>query len=38
MERFIATQTTTNETLKESIHMLTSRVDVVAAHQKTMDT
>ena len=37
MERFIATQTTTNETLKESIHQLTSRVDDMAAHQKTMD-
>jgi len=38
MECFIATQTTTNETLKESIHLLTSRVDAMAAHQKTMDT
>ena len=38
MERFIATQTTTNETLKESIHLLTSRVDAMAAHQKMMDT
>ena len=38
MERFIATQTTTNETLKESIHQLTSRVNAMAAHQKTMGT
>ena len=38
MERFIATQTTTNETLKENIQALTSRVDSMAAHQKTMDT
>jgi len=38
MERFIVTQTTTNETFKESIHLLTSRVDAMAAHQKTMDT
>ena len=38
MERFIVTQTTTNETLKENIQVLTSRVDSMAAHQKTMDT
>ena len=32
------TQTITNETLKESIHLLTSRVDAMATYQKTMDT
>jgi len=38
MEHFIATQTKTNETLSESINLLTSRVDAMIAHQKTMDT
>ena len=38
MERFIASQTMTNETLTESVQLLTSRVDSMAAHQKTMDT
>jgi len=38
MERFIATQTKTNETFSESISLLISRVDTMATHQKTMDT
>jgi len=38
MECFIATQTKTNETLSESINLLTSTIDAMAAHQKTMDT
>jgi len=38
MEHFIATQSKTNETLSESINLLTSRVDAIAAHQKTVDT
>jgi len=37
IERFIATQTKTNESLGESINLLTSRLDAMAAHQKTMD-
>ena len=37
MECFIATQTKTNESLGESINLLTSRLDAMAAHQKTMD-
>jgi len=37
MERFIVTQSKTNETLSESINLLTSRVNAMAAHQKTMD-
>jgi len=37
MERFIATQTKTNESLGESINLLTFRLDAVAAHLKTMD-
>jgi len=38
MERFIATQSKTNESLSESINLLTSRIDAIATHQKTMDT
>jgi len=38
MERFVATQTKTNEALSESINLLTSRVDAMASHQKTIDT
>jgi len=37
MERFIATQTKINESLGESINLLTSRLDALAVHQKTMD-
>jgi len=38
MERFIATQTKTNESLSESINLLTSRLDAMTTHRKTMDT
>jgi len=37
MERFITTQTKTNEALGESINQLTSKFDVMASHQKAMD-
>lgn len=37
MERFIATQTKTNENPGESINLLTSRLNAMATHQKTMD-
>jgi len=37
MERFIVTQTKTNESLGELVHLLTSRLDAMVAHQKTMD-
>ena len=37
MEHFIVTQTKNNESLGESVNLLTSRLDVMAAHQKTMD-
>jgi len=37
MERFIATQTKTNESLGESINLLTSKLDAMAMHQKIMD-
>ena len=38
MEHFIGIQSKTNETLSESINLLTSEGDAMAAHQKTMDT
>jgi len=38
MKRFIATQTKINKTLSELINLLISRIDAMAAHQKTMDT
>ena len=38
MERFITTQTKTNEVLSESINQLNSKFDAMAAHQKAMDT
>jgi len=37
MERFIETQTKNNKSLGESINLLTSRLDVMATHQKTKD-
>lgn len=37
MEHFIATQTKTNKSLGESINFLTSRLNAMVAHQKTMD-
>ena len=38
MERFIAAQTKTNESLSASINLLTSKFDAMATHQKAMDT
>ena len=38
MGHFIATKTMINKTLNESINLLTSRVDAMIAHKKTMDT
>ena len=38
IEQFIATQTKTNEALSASINQLNSKFDVMAAHQKAMDT
>ena len=38
MEHFIATQTKTNEVLSEQINQLSSKFDVMASHQKAMDT
>ena len=38
MEHFIVTQSKTNEALSDSINLLTSKVDAIAAYQKTMDT
>ena len=37
MERFITTQTKTNEVLSESINQLNSKFDSMATHQKMMD-
>ena len=37
MERFIATQTKTNEVFSESINQLNTKFDAMAAHQKAMD-
>jgi len=37
MERFIVTQTTTNDTLKESIHLLTSRVDAISTMEEGLE-
>jgi len=34
MECFIVTQTKTNDTLSESINLLTSRIDAMATNQK----
>jgi len=38
MDRFTVIQSKTNETLSESMNLLTSRVNAMSAHQKTMDT
>ena len=38
MAQFLAAQTKTNETVTVSINQLTSKFDVMATHQKAMDT
>jgi len=38
MERFIATQTKTNEVLSEQTNQLNSKFDAMASPQKVMDT
>jgi len=38
MEQFIAVKTKTNESLNTSINPLASNFDVMATHQKAMDT
>ena len=38
MERFIATQTKTNEVLNEQINQLNFKFDALASHQNVMDT
>jgi len=38
MEHFIATETKTNEALSASINQLNSKSDVMATHQKAIDT
>lgn len=38
MEKFITTQTKTNDVLTESVSQLTSRVEAISTHQKMMET